>query len=133
MRRTKHFGSAWHLDDSILHAIIVKQEKPFDEDPSSIYHIFERLNTGGVLLQPQEIRSCIFHGPFARLLSQLNANGDWRLIFGKVSSRMRDQELILRFFALLFGASNYSKPMKEFLNRFMARHRGLNRGLWVKS
>ena len=57
------------LDDSIIHAIIVKQEDPSEDHsqgagPSSIYHIFERLNTGGVLLQPQEIRSCIFHGKF---------------------------------------------------------------------
>lgn len=114
------------LDDSILHAIIVKQEKPLDEDPSSIYHIFERLNTGGVLLQPQEIRSCIFHGAFSKLLQELNGNSQWRAIFGKVSSRMRDQELILRFFALFYDRANYSKPMKEFLNRFMVDHRSLN-------
>ncbi|HVA50120.1 MAG TPA: DUF262 domain-containing protein [Pirellulales bacterium] len=116
------------LDDSILHAIIVKQEKPLDEDPSSIYHIFERLNTGGVLLQPQEIRSCIFHGPLSKLLHELNSDVRWRAIFGKVSSRMRDQELILRFFALFYNQSDYSKPMKEFLNRFMAHHRSLNAG-----
>src|SRR5262249_38670232 len=45
------------LDDSIVHAIIVKQEDPHEDHqkgtgPSSVYHIFERLNTGGVLLQP---------------------------------------------------------------------------------
>lgn len=114
------------LDDSILHAIIVKQEKPLDEDPSSIYHIFERLNTGGVLLQPQEIRSCIFHGALSKLLQELNADLHWRAIFGKVSSRMRDQELILRFFALFYNRGDYSKPMKEFLNRFMAHHRSIS-------
>jgi hypothetical protein len=111
------------LDDSILHAIIVKQEKPLGEDPSSIYHIFERLNTGGVLLQPQEIRTCIFHGGFVRLLNELNENQHWRAIFGNPSSRMRDRELILRFFALLHRAGDYSKPMKEFLNHFMEDHK----------
>ena len=40
------------LDDSILHATVVKQDTPNDED-SSIYMIFERLNTGGTPLQPQ--------------------------------------------------------------------------------
>ncbi len=39
------------LDDSIIHATVVKQDKP-TEDNSSIYYIFERLNTGGSLLQP---------------------------------------------------------------------------------
>jgi hypothetical protein len=119
------------LDDSIVHAIIVKQEAP-DEDhnhgsgPSSIYHIFERLNTGGVLLQPQEIRSCIFHGKFIELLDTLNQDTNWRALFGKVSSRMRDRELILRFLALFFDAGNYAKPMKEFLNRFAHTYRSLD-------
>ena len=113
------------LDDSILHAIIVKQEKP-DEDQSSVYHIFERLNTGGVFLQPQEIRSCVYHGEFSRLLATLNTDANWRAVFGGISTRMRDQELILRFFALHYGSEAYTKPMKEFLNRFMKRHREIS-------
>jgi hypothetical protein len=119
------------LDDSIIHAIIIKQESPeVDGDeassPSSAYHIFQRLNTGGVLLQPQEIRSCIYHGPFVELLESLNASDDWRALFGNVSSRMRDRELILRFLALNDRADHYAKPMKEFLNRFARRHRQLS-------
>ena len=119
------------LDDSIIHAIVVKQESP-DADgedmasPSSAYHIFERLNTGGVLLQPQEIRSCIYHGPFVELLEQLNNSADWRTLFGNISSRMRDRELILRFLALYRHSDKYSKPMKEFLNRFASRYRKLD-------
>jgi uncharacterized protein with ParB-like and HNH nuclease domain len=111
------------LDDSILHAIIVKPEDPKEEDaskknPTSVYHIFERLNTGGVSLLPQEIRACIFHGPFIEFLNALNQDVNWRNLFGKVSARMRDQELILRFFALYFDLDNYQKPMKEFLTNF---------------
>src|SRR5436190_9579918 len=48
------------LTDSIIHATIVRQDTPSDDD-SSIYHIFERLNTGGRLLFPQEIRAAIYH------------------------------------------------------------------------
>lgn len=118
------------LDDSIIHAIIVKQESPDDGgdavSPSSAYHIFERLNTGGVLLQPQEIRSCIYHGPFVELLESLNTDENWRALFGNISSRMRDRELILRFLALYRHSNQYSKPMKEFLNRFAARYRKLD-------
>src|SRR5688572_4513142 len=44
------------LNDSIIHAIVVKQDEPSD-DSSSIYHIFERLNTSGVSLTAQEIRT----------------------------------------------------------------------------
>lgn len=114
------------LDDSILHAIIIKQDRPEAEpgsEPSSVYHIFERLNTGGVLLHPQEIRTCICHGPFVELLEMLNKDPNWRNLFGNVSSRMRDRELILRFFAIYFNHDKYTKPMKEFLTQFFADKR----------
>jgi hypothetical protein len=112
------------LDDSIIPATIVKQDQPSD-DESSIYHIFERLNTGGVKLQPQEIRACIYHGEFNELLRELNDNLAWRNIYGSVDSRMKDQELILRFLALYFDGENYKKPLKGFLNNFMGKNRHL--------
>jgi Protein of unknown function DUF262 len=112
------------LDDSIMPATIVKQDQP-SEDESSIYHIFERLNTGGVKLQSQEIRACVFHGEFNELLREINNNLDWRNIYGSIDSRMKDQELILRFLALYFDGANYKKPLKGFLNKFMGKNRHL--------
>jgi hypothetical protein len=112
------------LDDSILHATIIKQDEP-SEDDSSIYHIFERLNTGGITLKPQEIRSCIYHGEFNELLHTLNKNQSWRSIFGQIDKNMRDQELILRFLALYFNGENYKLPMKGFLNEYMGKHQHL--------
>ncbi|MDQ2841188.1 MAG: DUF262 domain-containing protein, partial [Acidobacteriota bacterium] len=112
------------LDDSVIHAIILRQDEPSD-DYSSIYYVFERLNTGGLLLTPQEIRASIYHGPFSELLKRLSRLDDWNDVYGPSSANMRDQELILRFLALYFSASNYHRPMKDFLNRFMARNRRL--------
>jgi len=114
------------LSDSIIHATIIRQDEPSDEQ-SSIYHIFERLNTGGTLLQPQEIRACIFHGDFDDLLKELDENPAWRFIYGTPSKRLKDQELILRFLALHFYDNEYSRPMKEFLNKFMGINRDLQR------
>lgn len=113
------------LDDSIIHATIVSQDEPSDDD-SSIYHIFQRLNTGGTLLKPQEIRSCIYHGEFNDLLKQMNNNYSWRTIYGAIDKNMRDEELILRFIALYFKSDTYKKPMKEFLNVFMGKNKKLN-------
>lgn len=112
------------LDNSILHATIFKQDRP-EEDDQSTYLIFERLNTGGTNLQPQEIRSCLYHGPFTSFLSDLNEYGPWREIYGRESKRMKDQELILRFLTLYFDLENYSKPMKGALNRFLKKNRDL--------
>ena len=73
------------LDDSILHATIIKQDEP-SEDDSSIYHVFERLNTGGTTLKPQEIRSCIYHGEFNELLHVLN---DGKEIVARIQDCLR--------------------------------------------
>lgn len=112
------------LDDSIIHATVIRQDEPSD-DESSIYLLFERLNTGGTQLQPQEIRACIYVGEFNELLGQLNENESWRKVFGPSNRRRRDQELILRFLSLYLYGNNYSRPMKEFLNVYMGKNRHL--------
>src|SRR6202035_5587475 len=94
------------MDDSIIHATVVRQDKP-TEDQSSVYIVFERLNTGGVNLQPQEIRVALYHGELVSVLRKLNDNKDWRALFGPKSRRLKDMELILRFFAFYFYASKY--------------------------
>ncbi len=114
------------LDDSIIHATVVRQDEP-TEDQSSIYVIFERLNTGGVNLQPQEIRVALYHGEFVRVLRDLNEHDAWRHLYGKKSKRLKDMEMILRFFAFFYHAGSYRSPMKEFLNRYMASNRNLER------
>lgn len=114
------------LDNSIIHATVVKQEVP-SEDQSGIYMIFERLNTGGTLLQPQEIRVALFNGKLIQLLRVLNEDADWRALVGPRSKRLKDQELILRFFAFRAKGYQYAAPMKEFLNQYTGWNRELKR------
>jgi hypothetical protein len=107
------------LNNAVLRSFVIQQLDP--NDNSSIYHIFERLNTGGTLLVGQEIRNCVYAGPFNDLLLDLNRHAAWRAVFGKKTEdyRLRDVELILRFFALAHDEKRYQKPMKNFLNNFM--------------
>lgn len=114
------------LDDSIIHATVIRQDEP-TEDQSSIYTIFERLNTGGVNLQPQEIRVALYHGEFVRVLQELNNDKSWRAMVGLKSKRLKDMEMILRFFAFFYYAEKYDAPMKNFLNRYMATNRHLKK------
>lgn len=115
------------LDNTAIHATVVRQNQPSD-DQSSIYFIFERINSGGTSLVPQEIRSALYHGPFDSLLAGLNEFPPWRSIFGESKSkRMKDRELILRYFALYFRGGQYRRPIKDFLNQFMGWNRELQR------
>jgi hypothetical protein len=111
------------LKDAVLRSFQIKQLDP--KDDTSIYHVFERLNTGGTLLKGQEIRNCVYHGKFNELLLDLNKLAAWRTLLGRQTEdrRRRDVELILRFFALHFQVASYEKPMKDFLSNFMAKHR----------
>ena len=113
------------LSNSVLRAINVRQLSPTEES-TSIYHIFERLNTGGTPLKPQEIRNCVFRGGFAQLLRDLNEDQNWRSILGKpaIDKHQRDVELVLRVFALSRTWEKYEKPMKEYLNIAMRRNKG---------
>lgn len=110
------------LNDSVIHAIIVKQESPADGD-TSVFHIFERLNSEGRKLTAQEMRAAVCHGPLIELLRDLNEHDSWRTIFGKHHNRLKDEELILRFLALHEADVTYLRPMAEFLTRFAFRNR----------
>ena len=112
------------LEDSIIHTTIFKQEGPHGD--ASIYSVFERLNTGGSKLYPQEIRSCVSHGEFIDLLEDINQDAKWRSVFGPRSKRQKDRELILRFLAFFYERENYKRPMRGFLNDFVRRRRNID-------
>ena len=113
------------LDDSIVHATIFQQDHPTD-DRSSIYSVFERLNTGGSPLQPQEIRACVFRGRLSDLLADLATNMHWLEVYRSSARRKKDEEIILRFLALYHSVDTYERPMKRFLNVFMQHHQDAN-------
>lgn len=120
--------NAYHrreLDDAIIHATIFQQLKPGD-DRSSVYSVFERLNTGGSHLHPQEIRACVYRGELSDLLSRLAQEKSWKVLYRSNNSRKKDEEIILRFLALSYALDSYERPMKQFLNDFMEKHMNLD-------
>ena len=108
------------LKGGVLRAINIKQLNP-KGNPTAAYHIFERLNTGGTPLKPQEIRNCVYQGQLSASLQVLNRNADWRQLLGRqrLDKHQRDVELLLRLFAISFHRDDYEKPLKEFLNKTM--------------
>lgn len=117
------------FEDAVIHAMVIQQLAP-DDLNSSVYHIFDRLNSNGTPLQPQEMRAAIYHGSFQTMLNELNQEEAWREVFGPIHKRAKDQELILRFLALFYNRDNYEKPMKGFLNNYMRANRNLDAGVY---
>ena len=109
---------------SPIHAIVFEQKSPNND--TGMYQIFERINTGGRTLKPQEIRNCVYHGDFNNLLFELNKDKTWRTVLGSEAedSRMADVELILRFFAFsgIISRNEINQNqiiLSKFLNEYM--------------
>ena len=86
------------------------------------FDLFERLNTGGVSLSKQEIRDCVFQGPFAAKLDELAATTDFRTVVKLTSRQMKDgtiEECVLRFFAFLERYKKFGHSVADFLNDYM--------------
>lgn len=99
--------------------VIVRQIKPSNDD-SSIYEMFNRLNTGGINLRPQEIRASLYHSEFYDVLFQLNAQLAWRRLLGAPTPdlHMNDMQVLLRALAMYDRGGEYKPSMASFLNRF---------------
>jgi hypothetical protein len=96
---------------------------------------FERLNTGGIALTPQEVRNCLYQGKFNELLFELSKNPifvrAWQIHgedstdshnnqTSKMYEKMEDIELILRFFALR-NVEYFQGGLKKFLDLYMMK------------
>jgi len=112
------------LRNTALRAIHIKQLKPSRRN-DSVFHIFERLNTGGTRLKPQEIRNAVYRGEIVKQLKALNDNPKWRKILGiqQEDKNQKDIEIILRLFSLFEAWEKYEKPMLGYLNRQMQDNR----------
>lgn len=101
----------------VIRAIIIGA----DSDPMMQFEVFERLNTGSIALNAQEVRNSTHRGPMNDQIKQLVTYPNFRACVGSVSprSRMVDNELILRFLALRGSWENYRPPLSRFLNDFM--------------
>lgn len=112
-----------------------QQEKILDEPIRTIvidsagnsdlrYEVFERLNRGSMVLNEQELRNCVYRGPFNDLLAELERDLVWRKVKGGAEPewRFKEREMILRFFAFADRLSQYNGNLKGFLNEYMAEY-----------
>jgi len=86
--------------------------------------IFTRINTGGLTLEPAEIKNSVYRGQAADLLKELAYSEEFKVATrNKVDSkRMLDCEFVNRFLAFyLLGTEQYSGNLENYLNDVMIR------------
>lgn len=114
-----------------LRAIIILRQS--DQDVK--FEVFQRLNTGGIKLNSQEIRNSTSVGTFNDQLITLSVLPEFHSILGikdksksKIYQEMRDVELVLRFFALKDNWKAYSGNMRNTLDKYMFENRNIGQG-----
>ena len=110
-----------HLENYLLSIIRIDK----DSHPEVKFEVFERLNTGSVKLNDQEVRNAVYRGPYNDHLRKLARNKDFMSLLGQDEPhrRMSDVELVLRFAA--WTNQGYlaltTKQLKAFMNAEMER------------
>ncbi|QHA80252.1 DUF262 domain-containing protein [Pseudomonas mediterranea] len=109
---------------SVRTIMIKRQSKPFLK-----YEMFKRLNTGGAILAPQEIRNCSARmigdmgDNFYAFLKECASLPQFRICTETLSQsdydKKGDEELVLRFFATKNGSALFKGSVRDWLDNFM--------------
>lgn len=109
-------GSAF--EDRPLKVVVLNDKS----DLQVRYDLFERLNTGGIKLTDQEIRECVFRGPFVDFLGEASKYEAFREVIVLPESKWKDgtpQDFVLRFFAFLHRYQEFEHSVKDFLRSYI--------------
>jgi len=122
------------IDRRYISSIVLLEEtaKTPDEAEELKQIVFERLNSGGEKLTPQETRNALYNGPFNQLCIKLSKNEKFRkmwniplegdsedkLLASEAYRKMDDVELVLRFFAYRF-LDDFSGTVETFLDAYL--------------
>lgn len=85
------------------------------------FDLFERINTGGIKLTHQEVRECVFRGPFIEMLEELALEQQFNQVVRLAENNQNDgtrEEFILRFFAYLERYQDFEHAVKQFLDQY---------------
>lgn len=102
------------FDNQTIRTIVIRGWK----DEKYLYSVFLRINTGSVQLSPQELRQALHPGPFSDFIDDVSLTGAIpRLLkLREPDFRMRDVELVLRYFAYRNFVARYDGDLKKFLD-----------------
>jgi hypothetical protein len=85
------------------------------------FDTFQRLNTGGIVLSPQEIRACVYRGPLIDFLEQMALDSRLKSLVKLQSGKQDDgtlEEFVLKIFAYKEYRTNFDGAVASFLNEY---------------
>jgi hypothetical protein len=97
------------------------------DNESFLYTVFLRLNTGSVQLSPQELRQALHPGPFSKFVDDYSIESQLLRSVLKLKEpdfRMRDAELVIRYFAFRNFLNIYNGNLKPLLDETTRRFNG---------
>lgn len=100
--KTKSKAIYDRVQNVMIPITVIRCDYSKDSHNEYLFTIFHRLNSGGLKLNNQEIRNCIYNGSFNTLLKTFAQNDTWKKLLSikaNKSYRFSNEELILRFFA----------------------------------
>lgn len=119
------------IENVVIPVTIIRCDYKNSSHMRYLYQIFQRLNSGGTRLLPQEIRNCIYNGNFNTKLKEIVRTQEWLSIRDKTiedinNNRFSNEELLLRFYAFYYSLDNYTGRLSDFLNNFMFINKDLD-------
>lgn len=117
------------IEDTTIPVTVLRCDLSKRSHQEYLFTIFHRLNTGSVKLTNQEIRNCIFSGPFNKMLSEIVREDNFLKLFSLDPNkhyRFAWEEFALRVIALTENLEEYRKPLTKFLNKYMSDHRRIS-------
>jgi hypothetical protein len=113
-----------------LRAIIILRQS----DETLKFEVFQRLNTGGVTLNAQEIRNSAYPGPLNDLVLELSVDNKFHRLLGvgknkensAIYKEMKDAEFVLRYFTFKDNIQGFTGEMKHNMTQYMVNNQKMS-------
>lgn len=113
------------IRNTVIRSLVIEHRS----HPDIKFEIFERLNTGAVKLNDDELRNSVYRGTYNDLLKELSKNEIFQKLLDRPQfhKRMIDRGMILRFFSFWKKTYlHYKPPIKQFINHEIAQNRNIS-------